>query len=281
MSELDSPGGAAEPEVTVSGFGRRLAAEREKRGLSIDDIAARLRLHPKQVQAIENEALPPLPAPFLRGFVRNYAKELRLDPNPLVAELNARLGPQAGEPERRTPVGTGPGIASPSEHGSRRAVLIGVVAVLVGLAVLGTLATRSDDRRADAAADAAKRATPAAPPPAAALPATDAPKAETAQPPQAEQAPPPPAAVVPAAPPPADGVRLSFREQAWVEVTQSDGRVLLSQLNEPGTEQRIDAKGPLRVVVGNASAVSLDYKGKPVDLKSATNADNVARLTLN
>jgi cytoskeleton protein RodZ len=174
-------------------------------------------------------------------------------------------------------VTTGEAIELSSEHGSRRTVLIGVVAVLVGLAVLGTLATRSDDRRAAVAADAAKLATP----PATALPAADAPKPEAVQPPQEQPAPPPLAAVMPAAPAPADGLRLSFREQAWVEVTQSDGRVVLSQLNEPGTEQRIEAKGPLRVVIGNASSVSLDYKGKPVDLKSATNADNVARITLN
>lgn len=278
MSEIDAPGVAAEPDVTASGFGRRLAAEREKRGLSIDDIAARLRLHPKQVKAIENEALPPLPAPFLRGFVRNYAKELRLDPNPLVAELNALLGPQAGESERRTSVGAGPGIGSPNEHGSRRVVLIGVVAVLVGLAVLGTLATRSDDRRA--AAEAAKAVTALTPPSPAVVPAADAPKTEVVQP-QAEQTPPLSATVAPAAPAPAEGLRLSFREQAWVEVTQSDGRVLHSQINEPGTEQRVDGKAPLRLVIGNASAVSLDYKGKPVDLKSATNAENVARITLN
>jgi cytoskeleton protein RodZ len=64
-------------------------------------------------------------------------------------------------------------------------------------------------------------------------------------------------------------------------VTQSDGRVLLSQINEPGTEQRVDGKAPMRLVIGNASGVSVDYKGKPIDLKSVTNADNVARITLN
>ncbi len=74
---------------------------------------------------------------------------------------------------------------------------------------------------------------------------------------------------------------MSFREQAWVEVTQSDGRILQSQINPAGSEQRIDGKAPLKLVVGNASAVSIEYKGKAIDLKPATSPDNVARITLN
>jgi hypothetical protein len=34
-------------------------------------------------------------------------------------------------------------------------------------------------------------------------------------------------------------------------------------------------------VIGNASAVVLDYKGKSIDLKPVTSGDNVARITLN
>src|SRR5262249_41619272 len=127
-------------------------------GLSIDEVAARLRLHPKQVQAIESETLPALPAPFLRGFVRNYAKELRLDPGPLVAELNARLGPQPGEPQRGAAGSSPAGRSGPSDHGSRRFVVGGVLIVLVGLAVVGGLATRTDGKRAEVVPAPAKPA---------------------------------------------------------------------------------------------------------------------------
>jgi cytoskeleton protein RodZ len=73
---------------------------------------------------------------------------------------------------------------------------------------------------------------------------------------------------------------MRFAEPAWVEVTQADGRVVHSQINEAGTEHRIDAAGPLRLVIGNASAVTIEFRGKPVDLKPVTSQDNVARLTL-
>ncbi|HXF47063.1 MAG TPA: DUF4115 domain-containing protein, partial [Burkholderiaceae bacterium] len=89
---------------------------------------------------------------------------------------------------------------------------------------------------------------------------------------------------VPAAtgePTPSDGLRLRFREESWVEVAQGDGRVVFSQLNAPGTERQIEGKPPLRLVIGNASAVDVEYKGKRIDLKPATSSENVARVTLN
>jgi cytoskeleton protein RodZ len=137
----------------------------------------------------------------------------------------------------------------------------------------------------------APKTPPAAPQPAATL-AAEAPKPEAAAPPAPEPAKqvavaPAPAATAAAASAPSaavaatDSVHLVFRDRSWVEVTQADGRIVHSQINEAGTEQRIDGKPPLRLVIGNASEVSLDYKGKPIDLKSSTSVDNVARITLN
>jgi len=280
MNEVEAPRPAAaevkEPPG-APGFGRRLADAREKLGLSIDDVAARLRLHPKQIQAIENEVLPALPAPFLRGFVRNYAKELRLDAAPLIAELNARLGPQAGAPLRAESGSSALGRAVRGDLSSRRIVVVGVLVALVALAVVGGLATRGDQRGAESAAQPAVPVVAAAP----VLPTAEEKKPEALRPPQPEAMPPAPPAVVAAAPARSGSLRLSFQEQSWVEVTQADGRIVHSQLNEPGTEQRIEATPPLRLVIGNASNVLIDYKGKPIDLKPATNAENVARITLN
>jgi cytoskeleton protein RodZ len=263
MTDVEAPVAAA-PAATT--FGRRLAAERERLGLSVADIAARLRLHPKQVLAIENESLPALPAPFLRGFVRNYARELRLDPEPLIAELNQRLPP--GDRQTGAPVADLP--APPHEQLSRRVVLVGGVGALVVFALIGWLASRGERSAAPPAP-----ARVAEPPAIAAAPAAPQP-----EPTVATDA----SAAVPAAtgePTPSDGLRLRFREESWVEVAQGDGRVVFSQLNAPGTERQIEGKPPLRLVIGNASAVDVEYKGKRIDLKPATSSENVARVTLN
>ena len=61
-------------------FGTRLAAARERRGWSINEVASRVRLSPKQVSALERMAVEELPGPvFVRGFLRTYAREVGLD----------------------------------------------------------------------------------------------------------------------------------------------------------------------------------------------------------
>jgi cytoskeleton protein RodZ len=55
---------------------------------------------------------------------------------------------------------------------------------------------------------------------------------------------------------------------------------VFSQLNAAGTERRIEGKPPLRLVIGNASGVEVEYKGRRIDLKPATSSENVARITL-
>lgn len=80
MESTEDPAGRA-PGVL-------LAAERERQGLSRADIAQRLHMSAWQVEALESGDYERLPrGTFLRGFVRNYAKMLGLDPEACVAAL--------------------------------------------------------------------------------------------------------------------------------------------------------------------------------------------------
>ena len=73
--------------------GQALKEAREKQGLSIENIAGRLRLSVRQINAIETDNLAQLPqASTVRGFIRNYAKELKIDPAPLIEAFN-RISP--------------------------------------------------------------------------------------------------------------------------------------------------------------------------------------------
>lgn len=266
----------------TASYGRMLAAERERQGISVVDMAARLRLHPKQIAAIEAEDLDRLPGgPFVRGFVRNYAKELRIDPAPLLDALRARLAPAETGAESAT---AGPSQVvrdATREWVSRSVVIIGAVGALIAFGIIGWLSTRS----APPAAERGQAATQPAP---AAPVASDSPSVSAASPSAQASA---PDAAVPAAaaepvvatapaPASANPIRLAFRERAWVEVTQADGRVLLSQNNDAGSEQKLDGKPPFKLVIGNASAVTLEYRGRAIDLKPLTSIENVARVTL-
>ena len=65
--------------------GAQLRAYREAAQLTVDDVAHHLKLARRQVLAIENDELDALPGPtFVRGFIRNYARLLRIDAAPLL-----------------------------------------------------------------------------------------------------------------------------------------------------------------------------------------------------
>ena len=69
--------------------GGALRIAREKQGLSTQDIASRLRLSNKQIEALEADNFAALPeATIVKGFIRNYAKQLKVDAEPLLDAYN-------------------------------------------------------------------------------------------------------------------------------------------------------------------------------------------------
>lgn len=68
--------------------GAALAAAREALGLTVEQVADQLKLAPRQVLAIEQGDFAALPnRAVTRGFIRAYAKAVRLDPAPLVVQV--------------------------------------------------------------------------------------------------------------------------------------------------------------------------------------------------
>jgi cytoskeleton protein RodZ len=314
--------------ATPAGFGYALAQARVRAGLTVEQAAARIRLHPRQLQAIENEDLQSLPAAaYVNGFVRNYARELGIDSGPLIEDLNAKLtlrGLSAQEPD----LGPAPTPHAPvlDERAWRHLVLAAIVVGLICAGLVGLWMARSAYRSDGSGAPAPARSEApagvgAAPPLAgAAMPpavpssanAATAPAAAVATPavpvaaPVAASEAPAAAAALPAASPmdaegkapvavgmrmpvvtPAPaagtttGLLLRFTERSWVEVSQPDGRVLLSHIGEPGSFELVNATAPLVLVVGRADAVRVEYRGQPVNLKPYVNTINgVARVLL-
>jgi cytoskeleton protein RodZ len=76
-------------------------------------------------------------------------------------------------------------------------------------------------------------------------------------------------------------LRFTVRQDAWIEVRQADGRAVFSAVVKPGSPVDIDATQPVSMVIGNANQVSLDFEGKPVDLKAMTvMPNNIAKVKL-
>jgi len=311
-----SPPAVPPADVDSAGFGRALARAREALGIPAAEMAGRLRLHPRQLDAIENERLDDLPsAPFVRGYVRSYAKELKIDPAPLLAALGASLpapatlvlAPPAGRAMtevRRVGV----------ERASRFLVIGGSVTALLILAIVGwAVSTRVKlafvsapsagvaiaSAPAAPAADPASTGVPGARVPSSAAspgePAIAVPGAVAGQAPAiaisaagpvspvaAESAAALPQVALVAAPLAVNGLRLQVSSKpSWIEVTDTDGRVVFAGTLSSGAEQvLVNLKPPLRLTIGNASNVTLTYWGKLVDLQPHIRANDLARLTL-
>jgi cytoskeleton protein RodZ len=80
----EAPAAAGTPQSA----GALLRAAREARGLTQDAVAQQLKLAPRQVTALEEDDFARLPGPtFVRGFLRNYARLLHIDPDPILSAL--------------------------------------------------------------------------------------------------------------------------------------------------------------------------------------------------
>jgi len=302
--EAPVPGGES-GKSTPAGFGYTLAQARVRAGLSVEQAAARLRLHARQLRAIESEDLQALPAAaYISGFVRNYARELKIDPAALLEDLNAKLKIRGLDAPAPQP-GPVDGVHVPTldDRGWRQLVLAGIVMALVCAGLIGLWMAHSRPRSGDSAAAPARAiavppataAAPEAPATAAAPSAAVTPTASdsgvsAATPPAAPvssagaapapaASPPAPLAAVPAGPA-MSGLVLRFNERSWVEVSQPNGRVLLSRNGEAGSIELLNTAAPMILVVGRADAVQVEYRGQAVNLKPYANSNGVARLVL-
>lgn len=77
----------------VQTAGAQLSTARVQLGLSLQQVADQLKLSQRQILALENNQFDDLPKMVIvRGFVRSYAKLLKLDPAPIIDSLPAENG---------------------------------------------------------------------------------------------------------------------------------------------------------------------------------------------
>lgn len=299
------------------GIGARLKAAREAAGWNIDDVSRAIKLAPRQIEALESDDYASLNgATFARGFLRNYALHLGLNADDLLAMLDARHVRAVPQLQARSDEGGAmPGNSARRRWALPMGALMVPVLVAVVLYAVRDLVPVFDshvESPVSATESASTSSHPAPPPPddlgaiagtgveSAVLDASGgvssvAPDASTLSvvptvtavpngaPSQVVVSPAAPVVVADAvsAPRPEGARRLvfEFRGDAWVEVRDGNGRILLSQLNKSGNRHVLDAKPPLSLVIGNARAVTLRQDDQTVDLEPHTRVD-VARLRL-
>jgi cytoskeleton protein RodZ len=291
--------------------GGALRTARENIGLSIQDIAGRLRLSPKQIEAIETDNFAALPEPtIVRGFIRNYAKQLKINSDPLLDAYNV-IVPSANPHELIVKPSANMKMTSYKRPNTGRNLLLGLL-VLAGLGswlfyqsyvekpspTVPSASTQSMESLPEVALPAAERVPDAPVATELSLLPVDAmmnsPTVEGAVANSADvsvnnvqpsNAPPAnitaPATVPTVVPLPNGMAKLEFgaTQETWVNVIDASGRKVYSKTIFAGSRESIDVTPPVNITVGNAGATSLSMNGKSIEL-APHSRNNVAHIKL-
>lgn len=266
--------------------GDLLRQVREQRKISLERAAEASRIRPQVLRAIEAGETGHIPTVYLRGYVRNYARFLGVDP----AEIERRMDSVQGtEPEVRTVFPD----HVPRKGGERWLKFSSYVAASALIATLTWQFTH------EAVKWSQRDAAPGAPTVSAPADATDAPgqrnrhlnasiasmevlsrRAELAGATAADDA---WAAIeserTDSAAAGQRTLEITTSADTWVEIFGRDDRQLEMDLVRAGTHREYTDEGPFRIMVGRAAAVLVAVDGEAIDLAPHTR-DGVARLTL-
>jgi cytoskeleton protein RodZ len=265
--------------VASFGIGAKLRQERLSLGRSVEEVARETRISEKFLDAIEREDFERLPGLlFTRNFVRQYAQSLRLDPDPLLAEL-----PKPDESAVRLPEAP-----APIPYNRDRQIGSLVWFALAAAGILGawylshSVRTRVNSsptpvasvQPAPSTPPPAHAAQPAAQPQTLPLPASgpsETPQATVQSSPQPTVQTPSQAAVTPGASAPTQAaaalpvrVVLKAQETSWIQMSV-DGKVAFTGTLQPNDTKEISANERVKIVTGNAGGVTISLNGKTLD----------------
>ena len=284
---MASPAEASAGLPQAPAAGALLRAARERVGWTLNEIAAALRIRPYYLEALEDGRVDELPGnAYALGFLRTYASALGLDANEIARRFKNEAALVNRRPELQFP-------APVPERGVPAGALV-LVGVLLAVAAYTGWYTLSGDGRLPAEtslqvparlAPLAEQAVPPAPPAppataAAAAPATAPPPALTigvTSEPKLDVPPVPaispssaaaavnplPPQVTPAPDEASDQSRILLRASAdaWVQVRDRTGQVLLNRILHAGETWPVPARPNLLLTTGNAGGTELLVDG--------------------
>lgn len=284
---------SSQSSSAVPGPGAQLKQARIDLQLSREDVAGKLHLSTRQIEALEENDYRSLPGPtYVRGYLKSYALLLGISPYTIL-DVHARM---TAKPVQQDFSIIAPQKEITSRHHQVRFTTWLLVVIVIGLAVAwwagrdvrppsvlsppapggespeGT--AKNEPESASPKPEVATAERPVEPPaaPHAATPPPVAPPAAkpavpppTATPPVAGVAPPAPA--VPALPPgPHAKLVVNTDQDTWMDVRDARQVKLLYETVPAGRTVTLEGVAPISVFLGNAGGARLEYNGKAVDV---------------
>ncbi|MFH8338012.1 helix-turn-helix domain-containing protein [Streptomyces sp. AM6-12] len=262
--ERPFPDESQEARISV---GRALRQARIAAGLTVDDVSSATRVRLAIVHAIEADDFGPCGgAVYARGHIRNLARAVHLDPEPLVAQYDAEHGGRPAptpaaplfEAERIRPERRGP---------NWTAAMVAAIVVVIGF--VGFNAVKGGDGGSDAKSQLAEGSTPAA-----GKAASSAPTRQKSTAPS----PGPTDSAIAAAPQDKVTVQVSAPSgRSWISAKDHNGRMLFDGLLDKGQSKTFQDSTKIDLILGDAGAIELYVNGKKIQNNFRPGA--VERLT--
>lgn len=235
-------------------IGEDLKAQRLAKGLTLDELSTRTKIPVRSLEALESNRFDQLPGlVFLRGFVRQCARELDLDGEAMAARLPNVSVESQPLPEAPARVGRGPRDPRITAAFASVLWLVAGAGAITGAWYYYNNYGHTLLRSVTATAPAAKSSS---------TPATTTSSVNSNSAVQHVSAPAP-------APNEFDGSRpvqvvLTAHEAAWVQIS-ADGRTAFVGLLQPNDTKSIAADDHVKIVTGNAGGVDIALNGRRLD----------------
>lgn len=257
--------------------GSVLRRVREERGQSIADVVQVIRFSARQIEALERDDYASLPgSTAVRGLVRNYARFLKLDATPLLAQLDPAVPAPAADVRPPCNMGEAEQPRIIERVPLRIIAPTGVAVVIMAMVWYGYSSLPDDGGQAQrlrGVEGSSGVALPNTVVPSAAVVSTVAPMpAVIAENPSAN-------ADVTSSLPPVAGLRVEFDDRSWIEIRDATQKIVFVGEYPAGTRQNVEGKPPFQVWIGRASAVRVFMGERSIDLKPHTR-EEVARFSL-
>lgn len=308
-------------QVAAERVGEQLRLGRERLGLDVSAIADEQHLRPSVIEAIESGDYSKIDSElFLKGYVRAYARQVGLDANAVIVELDRELEPVRQQKELEHQANPLVSIELKKRRKRQLAKLLVVLVILAAAAYLIAAYLAERDAGSDPATESSSQMTApqeeltssAGPEQGAETPEAliqepgPVPFDEAAEPLNVPADPMPAEAVPEDLPPdqvpvvtqltqpalqepdvlPASDVtqarlQMSFSDDCWIQVTDADGDRLASSLRRSGDQLDVAGEAPFRVVVGAVSAVeSIRFQDETLNVGNLRVVNNRSEFTL-
>ena len=285
MNEENTQTQSEQPTV-----GQILKSHREQANVSIATIAAPLKLSELQIKRLENDEFTLLgPITFVKGYIKNYCRELKVDSTPILAMMPAP--PEPTKPanmqsfSRRTE----------KEANDSRLMFFSylILAIVIGSSALWFWqnATPIEEQTSNINVANSKMSERQAAQPSISeqqqqaeiddesLLESQSTSSETSTSPEAVTETAPIASNNASQEDASSTIVMNFNGESWVEIYDGEGEKIAFGVKKAGYIMTVSGTPPFSVVLGKHDAVDITLNGEPVDV-SAFPKNRLAKFTL-